>query len=73
MTELTLREIDCVLCEETYTPAQGPEEREKSYRVYCSSCVNWVAIGKSNPLRMALGEVHNSFLPYNKISLFSTP
>ncbi len=57
MTELTLREIDCVLCEETYTPAQGPEEGEKSYRVYCSSCVNWVAIGKSNPLRMALGEV----------------
>ncbi len=57
MTETVPREIDCVLCEETYTPALGPEEGEKNYRIYCSSCVNWVAIGRSNPLRIALREV----------------
>jgi hypothetical protein len=57
MTESTPREIDCVLCEKIYTPALGPEEGEKSYRIYCSSCVNWVAIGRSNPLREALREV----------------
>lgn len=57
MTETALREIDCVLCEETYSPVLGPEEGEKNYRIYCSSCVNWVAIGRSNPLRVALREV----------------
>ncbi|MCH8157089.1 MAG: hypothetical protein IID18_04950 [Nitrospinae bacterium] len=57
MTETTTREIDCVLCKQTYTPTLGPEEGEKSYRVYCSSCVNWVAIGRANSIRIALGEV----------------
>ncbi len=57
MTETALREIDCVLCEETYTPPLGPEEGEKNYRIYCSSCVNWVAVGRDNPLRIALREL----------------
>ena len=54
MTETTTREINCVLCEETYAPVLGPEEGEKSYRIYCSSCVNWVAVGRTNPLRLSL-------------------
>jgi hypothetical protein len=54
MTETAAREIDCVLCKDTYTPVLGPEEGEKSYRIYCSSCVNWVAVGRSNPLRVGL-------------------
>ena len=54
MTETTAREIDCVLCKDTYAPVLGPEEGEKSYRIYCSSCVNWVEVGRSNPLRVGL-------------------
>ena len=54
MTETTTREIDCVLCKDTYAPVLGPEEGEKSYRIYCSSCVNWVEVGRSNPLRVGL-------------------
>ena len=54
MTETTTREINCVLCKDTYTPVLGPGEGEKSYRIYCSSCVNWVAVGRANPLRLGL-------------------
>ena len=54
MTETSPREINCVLCKETYAPVLGPEEGEKSYRIYCSSCVNWVAVGRANPLRLGL-------------------
>jgi len=54
MTETTTREINCVLCKDTYAPVLGPQEGEKSYRVYCSSCVNWVAVGRTNPLRLSL-------------------
>jgi len=54
MVENTAREINCVLCKDTYTPILGPGEGEKSYRIYCSSCVNWVAVGRTNPLRLAL-------------------
>ncbi|MDP7552085.1 MAG: hypothetical protein QF791_02690 [Nitrospinaceae bacterium] len=57
MTEITTRAIDCELCKETYTPVLGPEEGQKSYRIYCSSCANWVVVGRSNPLRIALREV----------------
>ena len=57
MTETITRDIDCVLCKETYSPTLGPEEGEKNYRIYCSSCVNWVAVGRSNPLRIAIREV----------------
>ena len=54
MTETTIREINCVLCKDTYALVLGPEEGEKSYRIYCSSCVNWVEVGRSNPLRVGL-------------------
>ena len=54
MTETTTREINCVLCKDTYVPVLGPQEGEKSYRIYCSSCVNWVAVGRTNPLRLSL-------------------
>jgi len=48
------REINCVLCKDAYTPVLGPGEGEKSYRIYCSSCVNWIAVGRANPLRLGL-------------------
>ena len=32
MTETTTREINCVLCKDTYVPVLGPQEGEKSYR-----------------------------------------
>ena len=54
MTEANSREINCVLCKDTYASVLGPEEGEKSYRIYCSSCVNWVAVGRTNPLRLSL-------------------
>ena len=50
MTETSTREINCVLCKDKYTAVLGPEEGEKNYRIYCSSCVNWVAVGRTNPL-----------------------
>ena len=34
MTETITREIDCVLCKETYSPTLGPEEGEKNYRIF---------------------------------------
>jgi len=54
MTETTARELNCVLCKDAYAPVLGPEEGEKTYRIYCASCVNWVAVGRTNPLRLSL-------------------
>lgn len=57
MTDTVAKEIECVLCSETYSPVFQPEEDDSSYRIYCSSCTHWVEIGRSHPVRVTLKEV----------------
>ncbi len=54
MVDTFAKEIDCVLCQERFSPVIEPEEDKTSYDIYCTSCVKWVRIGKSDPVRTAL-------------------
>ncbi len=57
MNDTFPKELDCVLCKSTYAPVVEPEDEETSYDIYCSSCVKWVRLGKSDPVRVALRDV----------------
>ena len=54
MVDTFAKEIDCVLCKERFSPIIEPEEDKASYDIYCTSCVKWVRIGKSDPVRITL-------------------
>jgi hypothetical protein len=54
MIDTFAKEIDCVLCQERFSPVIEPEEDKASYDIYCTSCVKWVRIGKSDPVRITL-------------------
>ena len=54
MVDTFAKEIDCVLCKERFSPVIAPEEDKNSYDIYCTSCVKWVRIAKSDPVRMTL-------------------
>ncbi len=57
MVDTIAREIDCILCQERFSPVIEPEEDQASYDIYCTSCVKWVRIGKSDPVRTTLRTV----------------
>lgn len=57
MTETFSKEMDCVLCKETFSPVIQPEEGENSYRLHCSLCADWLSINNGNPVRATLREV----------------
>ena len=54
MVDTVAKELDCVLCQERFSPVIEPEEDQASYDIYCTSCVKWVRIGKSDPVRTTL-------------------
>jgi hypothetical protein len=57
MTDSLIREIECQLCEDKFSPIIEPEEDEVYYRLYCSLCANWISINIANPVRVTLKEV----------------
>ncbi|PIQ96213.1 MAG: hypothetical protein COV67_10875 [Nitrospinae bacterium CG11_big_fil_rev_8_21_14_0_20_56_8] len=57
MSETMTREIDCVLCKESFSPVFQPKEGETGYKIYCSSCSNWFPMTLGNPVRVMLKEV----------------
>ncbi len=57
MGELFAKNIDCVLCEETFSPVIEPEEDETSYRLNCSMCANWLSVSITNPVYVVLRRV----------------
>lgn len=57
MVDTFAKEIDCVLCQERFAPVIEPEEDKDSYDIYCTSCVKWVRIGKSDPVRSTLRNI----------------
>lgn len=57
MTDSLTREINCVLCDQTYTPVIKPPAGQNHYRVYCTSCTRWIPINNGDPIRVALQEV----------------
>jgi len=52
MVDTFAKEIDCVLCKERFSSVIEPEEDNAFYDIYCTSCVKWVRIGKSDPVRI---------------------
>ena len=52
MVDTFAKEIDCVLCQERFSPVIEPEEDKAFYDIHCTSCVKWVRIGKSDPVRI---------------------
>ncbi len=54
MVDTFAKEVDCVLCQERFSPVIEPQEDKAFYDIHCTSCVKWVRIGKSDPVRMTL-------------------
>ena len=57
MVDTFAKEINCVLCQERFSPVIEPEKDKAFYDIHCTSCVKWVRIGKSDPVRSTLGSL----------------
>ncbi len=57
MVDTFQKEVQCTLCPETFEPEIGPKEDKSSYLIYCSSCVEYLSVTRSNPMRIAFREV----------------
>ena len=57
MVESISKEIQCVLCKETYSPVIEPEEDQPAYKLSCSSCTQCYSIGRGEPVRATLRAV----------------
>jgi hypothetical protein len=54
MVDTFAKEMDCVLCNERFSPVIEPKEDIAFYDIHCTSCVKWVRIGKADPVRNTL-------------------
>ena len=57
MVDTFQKEVQCTLCPDTFEPVIEPKEEENSYLIYCSSCVEYLSVGRTNPVRIAFREV----------------
>ena len=57
MAESLSREIECVLCQRGYQAVTEVPEGKQGYKIYCSSCSEWLPIIRNNPVRMTLRHV----------------
>ncbi len=57
MVDTFQKEVQCTLCPEVFEPVTEPQEEENCYLIYCSSCVEYLSISRSNPVRIAFREV----------------
>ena len=57
MVDTFQKEVQCTLCPDTFEPVIEPAEDKNSYLIYCSSCVEYLSVVRSNPMRVALREV----------------
>ena len=57
MVDTFQKEVQCTLCPDTFEPVIEPKEEENSYLIYCSSCVEYLSVGRTNPVRVAFREV----------------
>ncbi len=57
MVDTFQKEVQCTLCPDTFEPVIEPGEDKNSYLIYCSSCVEYLSVVRSNPMRVALREV----------------
>ena len=57
MVDTFQKEVQCTLCPEIFEPVTEPKEEENSYLIYCSSCVEYLLVGRTNPVRVAFREV----------------
>ena len=57
MADTFQKEVQCKLCPEAFAPVTGPKEEENAYLIYCSACVEYLSISRSNPVRVAFREV----------------
>jgi hypothetical protein len=57
MVDTFQKEVQCTLCPDTFEPVIAPKEEENSYLIYCSSCVEYLSVGRTNPVRIAFREV----------------
>lgn len=51
------KEVQCVLCPQTFEPIIEPEEDTNSYLIYCSGCSYSLNVARANPVRVAFREV----------------
>ena len=59
MVDTFAKEVNCVLCQEQFSSIFEPQEDKAFYDIHCTSCVKWVRIGKSDPVRTTLGRLLN--------------
>ncbi len=57
MADTFSKEIECVLCKNIFSPVIEPEEGKSTYKLYCTSCVEWRPISRKDPVRATLRQV----------------
>jgi hypothetical protein len=57
MVEPISKEIQCVLCKETYSPVIEPAQDQTAYKLSCSSCTQCYSIGRGEAVRATLRAV----------------
>ena len=57
MADAFSKEIECLLCQETYLPVTATPEGKQGYKIYCTSCDEWLPIMNSNAVRLTLRHV----------------
>ncbi len=59
MVDTIPKEIQCVLCKETYSPVIEPEEDQVAYKLSCSFCTECYSVGRGEAVRVTLRAVLN--------------
>ena len=57
MVDTFSKEIECLLCKNTYAPVIEPQEGKTAYKLYCSSCIQWRPVSRKDPVRATLKNV----------------
>ncbi len=59
MADTFAKTVECVLCEQTFSPVFEPGEDEEGYEISCSACSRRVLMTRGDSVRVALREVLN--------------
>jgi len=56
MTELA-ESLDCVLCQQPFSPVFKPAEDTHVYPIYCDTCTIWIPMKSGNPVRATFQKI----------------
>jgi hypothetical protein len=59
MTDTFAKDLNCILCEQSFSPVTEAPEDKPGYPVHCTACSRWVHLTRGDSVRIALREVLN--------------